>query len=169
MESPSSRNLEAAQKAQLDPQPREVLLVELSIDLSKLLQFAGSLFRVIRVIRMISNHAHHTIKDNPAHLNSDVSWMAELLHEVQFLTDPIARGEYGRAGRAAASLSHGLATLTGLREDGLPLGHPWAPERMEIQGLLRRWGREFEPALPETVDALERLAQTCFALEATYA
>lgn len=166
MESPGACTLGAAQKAQLDPQPREVLLLELSIDLSKLLQFAGSLFRAIR---MNSNHAHHRIKDNPAHVHSDVSWMAELLHEVQFLTDPIARGEYGRAGRAAASLSHGLATLTGLREDGLPLGHPWAPERMEVQGMLRRWGREFEPALPESVDALERLAQICFALEATYA
>ena len=159
-------SLRAADGATLDNLSLEALLLELNIDLAKLSQFAGSPFRAIR---MNSNCSHHDVQANGANRHTDISWMAELLHEVQRLSDPIPRGEYGRAGPRCVSLALGSATLTGVREDGSPVGNPCAPERAEVPGMLRRWGREFHPALAEGVNALERFAQTCAHLESSYA
>jgi hypothetical protein len=156
-------SLRTANEATLENRPREALLLELSIDLANHPQFAGSLFRAIRMNR---NCSHHVVQANGANRHTDISWMAELLHEVQYLSDPIARGEHGRASRAVASLAHGIATLAGLRVDGLPVSNPWALERAEARGVLRTWGREFDPALPR---ASARLSASRSYLESNYA
>jgi hypothetical protein len=145
---------------------REALLLDLSIDLATLLQFAGSVFAALRAA---NHHDAPVLGGQALQFRLDLHWLTEFLHDVQRVTTPLAQGQYERAAHAAGLLARHLAVLCGLADDGTPADHPWVPERLEVQAMLRRWGRTFSPALPETVDVLRHVAQTCTGLAASYA
>ena len=144
---------------------REALLLELTIDLATVLQFAGSLFMALRMSTSIPVDA---LAANAVRVHDDVRWLSAFLHEINRVTMPIAQGRYRQARAEAVMQSRWVAALSGWRDDGVPASHPWMPESLVVQAMQRRWAGTFNPPLPDAIDAFARLAQTCAGLQDSY-
>jgi len=145
---------------------REVLLLELSIELGTLLQFSASAFRAIRT----------SLLEDPASVPKqglvitlkDVLLLSELLHEVHLVAAPIAQGRYADAAAAATSIAQGVSEVAGLNGIEPLLDQPYGYEQRQVQAMLRRRGHVLSPSMPEGIEAFIRLAKTCKQLEETY-
>lgn len=138
---------------------RELLLEQLTVHLSTILAFAGTVLAAIRVNTTEPATAQHVDQ-----VQADVLWLAALVNEVHALTKPVARLQYGEAARAAAGLASSLAWLT-----NVPSGQRGgaAPPHLDLSGIhgtLERWSGRLEPSLVAVIQALERVSVTCIAL-----
>ena len=154
----------ATRSALISAEAREVLLLELSVDLGTLLQFSASVFRAIRT--SLSDPLHLP-KQGLVNTLKDVLLLSELLHEVHLVATPIAQGRYGCAAVAASSIAKGISEVAELMDEGR-LDQPSAYDQRQVRGMLRRWSQSLSPPLPEGIETLARLAETCNQLEMTY-
>ena len=154
----------AMRPALLGAEAREVLLLELSIDLGTLLQLSASVFRAIRT--SLSDPSH---LPNQGLVNTlkDLLLLSELLHEVHQVATPIAQGRYGFAAVAALSIAQGISEVADLMDEERR-DQPCGYDQRQVRGMLRRWGQSLSPSLPEGIETLARLAETCKQLEETY-
>ncbi len=146
----------------LGTEAREVLLLELSIDLGTLLQFSASVFRAIRTSLTDPSNLP---KQGLVTTLKDVLILSELLHEVHLMATPIAQGRYACAAAAATSIARRIAEVASDPE--LPLDQCGYDQR-QVLGMLRRWGQTLSPSLQAGIETLTRLADTCMQLEKTY-
>lgn len=148
----------------LGTEAREVLLLELSIDLGTLLQFSASVFRAIRTSLTDPSNLP---KQGLVNTLKDVLLLSELLHEVDLMATPIAQARYGQAAAAATAISKRLSEMASLMAPELLLDECNYDQR-QVLGMLARWGGTLSPSLPAAIESLTRLHDICMQLEETY-